>query len=200
MGFFTSYTILLLNHDDVINWKHFPRYWPFVWGINRGPVNSPHKGLWRGALMFSVISAWMNSWVNNGEAGDLRRNRTHYDFTVMIMLACTCGMFHPKSKLCIPNQNIIHYIHAKTDSSGLGVGSMMAAVNQLRSNMISYGRFIELISKHVILAMHDWLHSCVCVGILVRWYMCLRMCMKERFTCTVLYVDMHISYIVYACI
>ena len=31
-------------HDDVIKWKHFPRYWPIVWGIHRSPVNSPHKG------------------------------------------------------------------------------------------------------------------------------------------------------------
>ena len=42
-----------LVHDDVIKWKHFPRYWPFVWGIHRWPVNSPHKGQWRRALMFS---------------------------------------------------------------------------------------------------------------------------------------------------
>ena len=33
-------------HDDVIKKKHFPRYWPFVWGIHRSPVNSPHKGQW----------------------------------------------------------------------------------------------------------------------------------------------------------
>ena len=31
------------NHDDVIKWKHFPRYWPFVWGIHRSPVNSHTK-------------------------------------------------------------------------------------------------------------------------------------------------------------
>ena len=31
-------------HDDVIKWKHFPRYWPFVWGIHQSTVNSPHKG------------------------------------------------------------------------------------------------------------------------------------------------------------
>ena len=31
-------------HDDVIKWKQFPRYWPFVQGIHRWPVNSPHKG------------------------------------------------------------------------------------------------------------------------------------------------------------
>ena len=43
--------------DDVIKWKHFPRYGPFVRGIHRSPVNSPHKGQWRGALMFSLICA-----------------------------------------------------------------------------------------------------------------------------------------------
>ena len=30
-------------HDDVMKWKHFPRYWPFVRGIHRTPVNSPQK-------------------------------------------------------------------------------------------------------------------------------------------------------------
>ena len=69
--------------DDVTKGKHFPHYWPFVWGIHRSPVNSPHKGQWRGALMFSLICAWTNSWVNNRDAGDLRRHRAHYDVTVM---------------------------------------------------------------------------------------------------------------------
>ena len=46
-------------HDDVIKWKHFPRYWPLVRGIHRSPVNSPHKGQWRGALRFSLICAWI---------------------------------------------------------------------------------------------------------------------------------------------
>ena len=47
-----------LWHDDVIKWKHFPRYWPFVRGIHRSPANSPHKGQWRGAYMLFVICAW----------------------------------------------------------------------------------------------------------------------------------------------
>ena len=72
-----------LGHDDVIKWKHFPRYWPFVRGIHRSPVNSPQKGQWRGALMFSLICTRINGWVNNREAGDLRRHRAHYDVTVM---------------------------------------------------------------------------------------------------------------------
>ena len=71
-------------HDDVIKWKYFLRYWPFVRGIHRSPVNFPHKDQWRGALMFSLIWAWINGWVNNREAGDLRRHRAHYDVTVML--------------------------------------------------------------------------------------------------------------------
>ena len=71
------------THDDVIEWKHFPRYWPSVQGIHGFPVNSPHKGQWRGALMFSLICTRVHGWVNNGEAGDLRRHRAHYDVTVM---------------------------------------------------------------------------------------------------------------------
>ena len=74
---------LLIFHDDVIKWKHFPRNWPFVRGIHRSPVNSSHKGQWRGALMFPLICVWINGWVNNREAGDLRCQRAHYDVIVM---------------------------------------------------------------------------------------------------------------------
>ena len=81
------FSLLRFAHDNVIKWKHFPRHWPFVRGIHRSPVNSPvnspHKGQWRGALMFSLICTWMNGWVNNREAGDLRRHRAHYDVIVM---------------------------------------------------------------------------------------------------------------------
>ena len=73
--------------DDVIKRKHFPRYWSFVRGIHRSPVNSPHKGQWRGVLMFSLICAWTNGWVNNRDAGDLRRHRAHYDVFVMCRIA-----------------------------------------------------------------------------------------------------------------
>ena len=47
-------------------------YLPFVWGNHRSSVNSPHKGQWHGALMFSLICTWTNCWVNNHKAGDLR--------------------------------------------------------------------------------------------------------------------------------
>ena len=47
------------------------------------PVISPHKGQWRGAWMVSLICAWINCWVNNREAGDMRNHRAHYDVIVM---------------------------------------------------------------------------------------------------------------------
>ena len=90
---YSKYAILLvkspkfcISHDDVIKWKHFLRYWPFVRGIHRSPVNSLAKGQWRGALMFSLICVWINDWVNNREDGDLRRYRAHCDVTVMSLM------------------------------------------------------------------------------------------------------------------
>ena len=69
-------------------WRHqMETYWPFVQGIHRSPLNSPHKGQWHGALMFSLICAWISGWVNNREAGDLRRQRAHYDVIVMLVFA-----------------------------------------------------------------------------------------------------------------
>ena len=70
-------------HDDVIKWKHFLRYWPFMWGIHWSPVNFTHKGQWHEVLMFSLISAWINGWVNNHEAGDLRCHCAHHNIIVM---------------------------------------------------------------------------------------------------------------------
>ena len=90
-------------HDDVIKWKYFPRYWPFVRGIHRRPVNSPHKGQWRGALMVSLICVWIDGWVNNRKGGDLRRHRGHYDVTVMRRI--TDMMFAPK---CLNTQHMVY--------------------------------------------------------------------------------------------
>ena len=76
-------TWMRAEHDDVIKWKHFPRYSSFVRRIHQSPVNWPHKGQWRRVLMSSLICARINGCVNNGEAGDLRRHRAHYDVIVM---------------------------------------------------------------------------------------------------------------------
>ena len=63
-------------HDDVIKWKQFPRYWPFVRGIHR----SSDAEIW----CFLWSAPWMNGWVNNRESGDLRRQCAHTDVIVML--------------------------------------------------------------------------------------------------------------------
>ena len=60
------------NHRR-IDCLHFARYWPFVRGIHRSPVD----------LGFSLICARTNGWANNRDASDLTRHRAHYDVTVM---------------------------------------------------------------------------------------------------------------------
>ena len=72
-----------VKYDNAIKWKHFPRYWPFVWGLHQSPVKSPHKSQWRGALMLSLICTWTIGWVNNRYAGDLGHHGAHYDVTVI---------------------------------------------------------------------------------------------------------------------
>ena len=49
------------KEHDVIKWKHFPRYWPFVRGMHQSPMVSPHKGQWGGALMFSLINKQLSN-------------------------------------------------------------------------------------------------------------------------------------------
>ena len=101
---------------NFIIWKHFPRYWPFVRGIHRSPVNSPYKGQWRGVLMFSLICVWINGWVNNREAGDLRRYRTHYDVIVM-------GLTKPPFKLGLGWEITSHlfFVKGAPNISNMGI-------------------------------------------------------------------------------
>ena len=56
---------------DIIKWKNFPLYWPFVQGIHRSSVNSPHRRQWCWALMFSLICAWTSGWANTWDASYL---------------------------------------------------------------------------------------------------------------------------------
>ena len=86
-------------------WKCFPHHMMTSWNGNifrdtghlcgefTGPPVTPHKGQWRAALMFSLICVWINGWVNNREAGDLRRHCAHYDVIVM-QIYWYCGGIH----------------------------------------------------------------------------------------------------------
>ena len=112
----------ILQHDDVIKWKHFPRYWPFVRGIHRSSVNSQHKGQWRGYLMFSLICAWINGWVNDREAGDLRRHCTHYGVIVMTVVPLPMKLVSGirPNRWNFPNSSVQLHLHCYANLIVLG--------------------------------------------------------------------------------
>ena len=84
----TCLIITLEMRHELIWWRHQMETFSALLALCAGsPVNSPHKGQWRGALMFSLICAWIIDWINNREAGDLRRHRVHYDVIIMIYWA-----------------------------------------------------------------------------------------------------------------
>ena len=77
-------------------WRHqmetFSALLALCAGNSPSPGEFPHKRQWRGALVFSLICVWLDGWVNNGEAGDLRPYSAHYDVTVM---CCDVPEEHP---------------------------------------------------------------------------------------------------------
>ena len=75
-------------------------------GIHLSPV--PHKGQWRGALMFSLMCACINGWVNNPEAGDLRRHRADYDVIVRKEITDQSGYVR---KVDLEERRIFHILH-----------------------------------------------------------------------------------------
>ena len=118
------------RHDDVIKWNHFPRYWPFVREIHRFPVNSPHKGQWRGALMFALICVWINGWVvNNREAGDLRRHRAHYDVIVMVVIPCLQRLINTAISVPLTIKNVWKLKHKVLYIPGTTMLKMHAVVH-----------------------------------------------------------------------
>ena len=100
-------------------WRHqmeaFSALLAICAGNSPASVNSPHKGQWRGALMFSLICAGTNGWANNQDAGHLRRHRAHYDVTVMFypyssgIASSVSGQFYdcPHISTLTQNTNVI---------------------------------------------------------------------------------------------
>ena len=73
----------LQGHDNVIKWKHFPRYCVELTGhqwIPRTKANDAE--LW----CFLWSPPEINGWVNNRQVGDLRRHRAHYDVIVEVQI------------------------------------------------------------------------------------------------------------------
>ena len=107
-------TQLAREHDDVIKLKHFPRYWAFVRGIHWSPVNSPHKGQWRRAVMFSLNCSWTKGWMKHRDAGDethsLWRHVMGREYIKNILWVWYLTKVLPWSFLCCEQYSVIsHY-------------------------------------------------------------------------------------------
>ena len=117
-------------------WKHFPRYRPFLRWIHRSPVNFPHKGQWRGTLMFSLICAWTNGWMNTRDAGDLRRHSTHYDITVMHWDLCYEALIYMMILVSFPfSDKAVDFRVRIADTTGQYLTSLHMAISTWYSRM-----------------------------------------------------------------
>ena len=67
------------------------------------------------AELWFFICAWINDWVNNREAGDLRRHRAHYDVTVMAEKNTPAG-HHTTKKECVKFTPILGLACCSTDA------------------------------------------------------------------------------------
>ena len=119
-----------------------------------GPGEFPsHKGQWRGALMFSLICARTNRWVNNREAGDLRRHQAHYDVKVMceVLSIQPSWVQHPRGKSCRHITDVIMGTIASQITSLASVYSTVYSAagqrNYQSSASLAFGRGIEFPSQ-----------------------------------------------------
>ena len=125
-------------HEDVIKWKHFPRYWPFVRGIH--PVTGEFPAVTRSFDVFIDLLR-INRWVNNGEAGDLRHLLAHYDIIVMVCLVSVgvtvncwsmCSISPCPSGLLHRQWGIVWFLQCQwSDLEGYG------STDRYRSNMMT---------------------------------------------------------------
>ena len=149
MNIFSQHLQSDLERPDIISaWRcHQMETFFALLALRECPVNSPHKGQWRGALMFSLICAWTNGWANNRDVGDLRRHRTHYDVTVMAIIVAS------RKYLLFLSVNI------KTPPNASGSAS----------NMSIYGVFRTVAAREIyvlfLLAPFDWFKSFIGMGI-----------------------------------
>ena len=131
------------------------------------PVNSPHKGQWRGGLMFSLICTWINGWVNNREAGDLRRHRGHYDVNVM----WTYDIYRCSSRLLhwYRGNHIVTPVRVTLSASKITLWTLQ---NRTALNHIKGQQMCIILWLHLIKLVSGFVTGCPCIV----WYRWLTIC------------------------
>ena len=92
LGLLTKIITRMYNRNIQTWWRHQMKTFSASPALYTG--NSPATGEFPAqrpvTQSFGVflICSWLNAWVNNGEAGHLRRHRAHHDVTVMKEMTC----------------------------------------------------------------------------------------------------------------
>ena len=95
-----SFSVNAGKHDGSIRWKHFFRVIGPLGGEFTGHLWIPLTKAGDAELWCFLLSApWINSWINNRDAGHLRRHRTHYDVIVMAILFSFMITLFPSSTI-----------------------------------------------------------------------------------------------------
>ena len=101
-------------HDDIIKWKHFLCYWPFVRRIHQLPVNSPHIGQWHGALLLFLSCALSNEWCNNQDADGLILDAISLIMTYMLSFECAINLITKSLKIAMSAETFWVYLLTMT--------------------------------------------------------------------------------------
>ena len=96
-------------HDDVIKWKHFPRYWPFVRGIHRPGEFSAQRSVPRSFSVFfdlrlneRLSKQWWGWWFETLSRSLWRhRNESTFSIFTLVTIIISCSYLIWMSKIHI---------------------------------------------------------------------------------------------------
>ena len=95
------YELVNIGQDDIIKWKHFSRYWPFVRGFHRSPAQRPvtrsfdvffdlclNKRLSKQSLGWWLETPSRSSWRHNNELFNFHFSIHYTTFDVWVKKFC----------------------------------------------------------------------------------------------------------------
>ena len=143
--------ILINHHGDAIKW----RYLPFVMGIHRSPVNSHHKGQWRGDLRFlwsaRLSKQWSRRWFKtpsrsfvDSNCGYLPQPMLTYQLGHQIISQCKWNRMQLQLKVFVSTK--ITFLVKKLISLVLS--------DKMQSLLLNLA-FIEIYLNHLYIILHE---------------------------------------------
>ena len=112
--------------------------------------------------MFSVTCAWINGWLNNREAGELSRNRAHYDVSIMywyIVEVFRAAKFIDATRPCLFDTNI--WPSTITEPLSHTHWCISELKLELSPRNVKIGTKLAIFLAHVPFQSHGWLSKII---------------------------------------